>query len=262
MQWRSVPLCVVAAAALAWIVVALRGGGGGWSDPATHYDALGVRPDATSAAIRKAFRERAKAVHPDKTSSALGSEEATRRFNFLSAASEVLGDEASRLEYDRQLAEVQRARAAVTQSRWAHATARVQNRGATFVLAVLLSALGAAALAIDYGVAQWALRAGTAFTVACAAVALVLALLRRAAPRVGPKADLVLLWLRDVVHDSPLAAAAAALAMGAVVDAAWRSGGARQGSAALHRRQRPPAEARARAAEAAQRRRDAPPVLS
>ena len=265
---KGVRRSVCAITLLAFIVVLLRGGDG-WNDPATHYDALGVRPDATSAAIRKAFRERAKTVHPDKSSNALGSEEATRRFNFLSAASEVLGDEASRAQYDQQLAEARRARAAVSESRWAHVTARIQNRGAAFAVALMLSALGAVALAIEYGIARWVLRASGAFAIACSAAALVLALLRRAAPRVGVNADSVLRWARHGVYDAPLAAAAAALAVGAFVDAAWRSGGARRGSAAAHRRQRPDAEARelrARAAEAALRRRAAvappdPPLL-
>ena len=204
---KGVRRSVCAITLLAFIVVLLRGGDG-WNDPATHYDALGVRPDATSAAIRKAFRERAKTVHPDKSSNALGSEEATRRFNFLSAASEVLGDEASRAQYDQQLAEARRARAAVSESRWAHVTARIQNRGAAFAVALMLSALGAVALAIEYGIARWVLRASGAFAIACSAAALVLALLRRAAPRVGVNADSVLRWARHGVYDAPLAAAA------------------------------------------------------
>lgn len=71
-------------------------------DPKGYYRALGVAPGATPEAIRTAFRERAKVLHPDRALSA--ADEAG--FRRLAEAYEVLRDPRRRLEYDsRALAE-------------------------------------------------------------------------------------------------------------------------------------------------------------
>ena len=36
----------------------------------THYDVLGVRPEATANEVREAFRRRARQHHPDRTANA------------------------------------------------------------------------------------------------------------------------------------------------------------------------------------------------
>jgi hypothetical protein len=65
-------------------------------DPKGYYRALGVAPGATPEAIRAAFRERAKVLHPDRAFSAV--DEAG--FRKLAEAYEVLRDPRRRLEYD------------------------------------------------------------------------------------------------------------------------------------------------------------------
>jgi curved DNA-binding protein CbpA len=64
----------------------------------THYDVLGVRPDASTAQIRAAFRRLARAHHPDTSPS--GSAESLAPIN---EAWRVLGDPVSRHAYDRSL---------------------------------------------------------------------------------------------------------------------------------------------------------------
>lgn len=64
---------------------------------ATHYELLGVKPDATPEEIKKAYRKRARAVHPDTNP---GAED---MFALINAAYEVLSDESSRAAYDREL---------------------------------------------------------------------------------------------------------------------------------------------------------------
>lgn len=58
------------------------------------YDTLGVAKDATKDAIKKAFRARAKAAHPDTGGSA-------ETFHAIELAHRVLTDDARRAEYDR-----------------------------------------------------------------------------------------------------------------------------------------------------------------
>ncbi len=65
-------------------------------DPKGYYRALGVAPGATPEAIRTAFRERAKVLHPDRAFST--ADEAG--FRRLAEAYEVLRDPRRRLEYD------------------------------------------------------------------------------------------------------------------------------------------------------------------
>eukprot|EP00931_Biecheleriopsis_adriatica_P088555 TRINITY_DN62850_c0_g1_i1.p1 TRINITY_DN62850_c0_g1~~TRINITY_DN62850_c0_g1_i1.p1 ORF type:complete len:370 (-),score=77.09 TRINITY_DN62850_c0_g1_i1:156-1265(-) len=84
-----------------------------------NYTILEVAPDCTAAEIRKAFRAKALRWHPDKAGD---SPDARRRFQELSDAYEVLGDEESRKRYDAQLAS-SRARTARMQSQQQQATA-------------------------------------------------------------------------------------------------------------------------------------------
>jgi molecular chaperone DnaJ len=61
------------------------------------YDVLGVDPDADAAAIKQAFRARARELHPDVSTEA----DAAERFAELSRAYAVLSHPTSRLLYDR-----------------------------------------------------------------------------------------------------------------------------------------------------------------
>jgi len=70
-----------------------------------YYALLGVEPTADADAVTRAFREQAKRSHPDATDDAAAAE----RFNDVTAAYAVLGDDRTRRDYDRVRAE-QRAR--------------------------------------------------------------------------------------------------------------------------------------------------------
>lgn len=67
------------------------------------YKQLGVRPDASPAAIRKAYRELAKIYHPDKASSP-SKELNAQKFRDIAQAHEVLASAEHRSEYDRERA--------------------------------------------------------------------------------------------------------------------------------------------------------------
>ncbi|MBW3580923.1 MAG: J domain-containing protein [Actinobacteria bacterium] len=73
----------------------------------SYYDVLGVPPVASADAIRRAYRQRAREVHPDRQSgSASGPPSATgtaRAMQELNEAWRVLGDPARRAVYDRSL---------------------------------------------------------------------------------------------------------------------------------------------------------------
>lgn len=58
-----------------------------------HYDTLGIKPDATAAEIKKAYRRRAGKAHPDKGGDGKEMAEVNRAYA-------VLGDEQRRIEYD------------------------------------------------------------------------------------------------------------------------------------------------------------------
>ena len=62
-----------------------------------HYDVLGVAPDASADAVKAAYRHAARLAHPD-----VGGDEAQMRQ--LNEAWRVLGDQARRAAYDRELA--------------------------------------------------------------------------------------------------------------------------------------------------------------
>ena len=68
----------------------------------THYDTLGVKPDATEHEIRAAFRELTRKYHPDRFS---GDErdKAEERFQAITEAFNVLNRPASRETYDKGL---------------------------------------------------------------------------------------------------------------------------------------------------------------
>lgn len=61
-----------------------------------HYTALGLRPSATLAEIKKAFRQQASIHHPDRNSAA----DAAARFRLVQVAYDVLSDPVKRKAYD------------------------------------------------------------------------------------------------------------------------------------------------------------------
>jgi hypothetical protein len=65
-------------------------------DPLGYYKALGVLPDASPAVIRAVYRARAMELHPDRNKGA----DATRQFQELQRAYEVLSDAKAREAYD------------------------------------------------------------------------------------------------------------------------------------------------------------------
>ena len=62
------------------------------------YELLGVSPSANNAELRKAFRQLSKQLHPDTTS--LPSGEATRQFQNVCEAYDLLSDPVLRANYD------------------------------------------------------------------------------------------------------------------------------------------------------------------
>src|SRR6202161_1030606 len=62
------------------------------------YDLLGVARDASQQDIRKAYRRLAKKLHPDLNP---GDKDAQRKFQQLSAAYDIVGDEKKRARFDR-----------------------------------------------------------------------------------------------------------------------------------------------------------------
>lgn len=66
------------------------------TDPSGYYAALGVVPSATSDQIKRAFKAKARATHPDRNPAP----DATQQFQFINEAYRVLGDAQTRAEYD------------------------------------------------------------------------------------------------------------------------------------------------------------------
>ncbi len=75
----------------------------------SHYEELGVQPNATPEEIRKAYRTLAKKYHPDTNR---GDPKAEEKFKRISEAYRVLSDPAQRSSYQQQESIRQRARAA------------------------------------------------------------------------------------------------------------------------------------------------------
>src|SRR5258708_12810195 len=65
----------------------------------TPYEVLGVKPDASADAIRKAYRKLAKELHPDLNP---GKPEAEARFKSVTAAYHILSDTDKKARYDRR----------------------------------------------------------------------------------------------------------------------------------------------------------------
>ena len=63
-----------------------------------YYELLGVSPSANNAELRKAFRQLSKRLHPDTTS--LPRDEATRQFQNVCEAYDLLSDPVLRANYD------------------------------------------------------------------------------------------------------------------------------------------------------------------
>ena len=66
--------------------------------PNNCYELLGVAPSANNAELRKAFRQLSKKLHPDTTS--LPRNEATRKFQNVCEAYDLLSDPVLRANYD------------------------------------------------------------------------------------------------------------------------------------------------------------------
>ena len=69
--------------------------------PSNCYELLGVSTSANNAELRKAFRQLSKQLHPDTTS--LPSDEATRQFQNVCEAYDLLSDPVLRANYDLSL---------------------------------------------------------------------------------------------------------------------------------------------------------------
>jgi len=72
----------------------------------TLYDVLGVRPDASVDDLRRAYRERARELHPDRNFDLDPADRAAaqRQMQELTDAWRILGDATRRRKYDRELA--------------------------------------------------------------------------------------------------------------------------------------------------------------
>ena len=77
------------------------------SRPPSHYERLGVAPDATPQQLRQAFRALSKSVHPDTAS--LPPQQAEEAFRQLQQAYRVLADPESRAAYDHRLRQAEAA---------------------------------------------------------------------------------------------------------------------------------------------------------
>lgn len=74
--------------------------------PPTHYELLGVPPDADATAIKRAWRERVSQRHPDHASGDGDEASRTRATAALNAAYAILADPQKRADYDLALAQL------------------------------------------------------------------------------------------------------------------------------------------------------------
>lgn len=116
----------------------------GVADNRTLYDVLAVPPEADSDALRRAFRRRSKALHPDTT--ALPQEQAAQEFQRLCEAYAQLADPAFRRRYDAGLqatvrvAPVSSADAVSADSGWGSVGVRRPLSGGEWLSIVMLVA--------------------------------------------------------------------------------------------------------------------------
>src|SRR5437016_4842885 len=71
----------------------------------THYDSLGVRPEATVDEIRRSYHKLAKQNHPDRFTVPAEKKRAEDLFSAMTEAFNVLTSADKRAEYDRKLRE-------------------------------------------------------------------------------------------------------------------------------------------------------------
>lgn len=86
---------------------------------ATHYDVLGVRSDAPTEDVRRAYLDLARQLHPDRLTGApgAGADRAARRMQDVNEAWRILRDPVARAAYDQALASATRV-APVTPPSW------------------------------------------------------------------------------------------------------------------------------------------------
>lgn len=131
------------------------------SRPPSHYERLGVAPDATPQQLRQAFRALSKSVHPDTAS--LPPQQAEEAFRLLQQAYRVLADPESRAAYDRRLHQAEAApitvpaprRAAPAMAEPRPASVRRSLSGGEWFALLLLALAMAFSLLLGLGLA-WA----------------------------------------------------------------------------------------------------------
>ena len=69
-----------------------------------HYEVLGLKPDCSAAAIKKAYHKIARVCHPDKVDKAESAQAASAMwFRMVQEAYETLSDAVKRGKYDRSM---------------------------------------------------------------------------------------------------------------------------------------------------------------
>mmetsp|Transcript_404 Transcript_404/g.3072 ORF Transcript_404/g.3072 Transcript_404/m.3072 type:complete len:200 (-) Transcript_404:414-1013(-) len=92
------------------------------------YDVLGLEPGASLPAIKKAFREKAREIHPDKVSSPDGKAKADEKFKELLQAYQSLQDDVQKKFWDEGgIGKARMADGPAMQARWAAARRMREN---------------------------------------------------------------------------------------------------------------------------------------